>query len=133
MGVDDGYVSVFGTERGPAFYNKFDESTFNFGGGFSYLQVPQNDEVIRARYVFFFSFSHIDSSFQFTPFAVNCSAFKFAPTDALPTSSRIFGVGYFQHGISLGDFQVSHRLYAPFGFDPVIIDEVTITPLSSSP
>ena len=38
IAADDGYVTLFGDERGPVLYNRFAEDQQNLGGGFSYVK-----------------------------------------------------------------------------------------------
>src|SRR5262249_30738922 len=40
---------------------------------------------------------------------------------------RFFGVGYFQKQVSAGNYSVSQTIFAPFGDDPVLVSQVTIT------
>src|SRR5690606_27445181 len=82
MAVDNGYVSLFGNERGPTWMNRFDESTQQLGGGFSYIHLLNSTT------------PDLDS--------VYCTAFQFAPSsiqNQINTTynySRIFGVSYFE-------------------------------------
>ena len=43
------------------------------------------------------------------------------------TVERDFGVGYFQKTLHAGDLDVEQVTYAPFGDDPLLLDDVTIT------
>src|SRR5262249_39728322 len=67
VAVDDGYVMLFGAERGPMYTNRFAEDQNNLGGGFSYVRDG-------------------DESWA--------SAFKYAPPVA--RTRRVFGVGYYE-------------------------------------
>ncbi len=96
--VDDGYVELYASERAPTWLNRFDEAQKNLGGGFSY--VAEAGEVW-------------------------ASAYRWAPVDA--QTRRVFGVGYFDTTTSHGALAVRHRIFAPEGDDPVLIDEVTLT------
>jgi hypothetical protein len=52
-GVDDGYVELFSTERGPMFCNKYEPDYSNLAGGFSYIASSAlTDEVISTAYIY---------------------------------------------------------------------------------
>src|SRR5215472_16564416 len=40
---------------------------------------------------------------------------------------RIFGIGYFRKKVSGGAFQIDQIVFAPFGNDPVLVSQVTVT------
>jgi len=96
--VDDGYVELYATERAPTWLNRFDEGQKNLGGGFSY--VAEGGDVW-------------------------ASAYRWAPAGA--QTRRVFGVGYFDTTTSHDGLSVRHRIFAPEGDDPVLVDEVTLT------
>ncbi len=52
---------------------------------------------------------------------------------AAAKTRRTFGVGYFGHGQSVPGAAVNETVYAPFGNDPVLIHDVTITNTSARP
>lgn len=101
MAVDDGYVQLFGDERGPTWMNRFAEDQHNLGGGFSYIH---------------------DGAGAWA------SAFRYAPSGA--TTKRVFGIGYYETTTKYRDLSVRHRIHAPMdggGDAPFVIDEVTVT------
>jgi hypothetical protein len=104
MAVDHGYVSLYGNERGATWMNRFAEGQRNLGGGFSYVRTPQ---------------------------AAFCTAYLYAPETA--ETSRTFGLGYFETQTAYGGVAVLHRVYPPFGDDPLVLDEVRIQNLTAAP
>jgi Glycosyl hydrolase 36 superfamily, catalytic domain/Glycosyltransferase family 36 len=40
---------------------------------------------------------------------------------------RLFGVGYYRRKLKAGDYSIDHALFAPFGDDPVLASQITIT------
>ena len=110
LASDEGYVSLFGCDRGPNWVNYFDDTSNQLGGGFSYIHATYENA---------------------TNNDVMCSAYKYAPMDDLETAVRKFGIGYYMNSIVLdGMLEVQHSIYAPFGDDPILIDEVTIRKVS---
>ncbi|MBI5502875.1 MAG: Ig-like domain-containing protein [Deltaproteobacteria bacterium] len=108
MAVDDGIVSVFADDRGPAWLNRFDEAQLNLGGGFSYLRDDDSGDVW-------------------------ASAYRYAPAGA--TTRRVFGVGYFETETTHDGIAVRHRIIAPagdFGDDPLVVDDVELRNESAS-
>ena len=82
IAYDGGYIELFGAERGPTIFNRFDENQKNLAGGFSFVNYNG---------------------------AVECSAFKYAKERSLPTSKRHFGVGYYENEIVLfGFLKINH-------------------------
>ena len=104
MAVDDGYVQVYGNERGPTWMNRFDEDQRNLGGGFSYVRSAEG---------------------------VFCSAYRYAPQGA--DTLRRFGLGYVETSTSFGGVSVRHRVYPPFGDDPLVLDELRLQNRSGGP
>ena len=49
------------------------------------------------------------------------------------TFERIFGVGYFRKKVSDGNYAIDQALFAPFGDDPLLISEVSITNRTKAP
>jgi hypothetical protein len=45
---------------------------------------------------------------------------------------RVFGVGYFRKKVASGNYEVDQAIIAPFGDDPVLLSQVTITNRSKS-
>ncbi len=95
--VNEGWVELFGSERGPTWLNRFSEPQRNLGGGFSYVSEDG---------------------------AVWTSAHRWAPAGS--TSRRVFGVGYFETTTTHAGLSVRHRVFAPEGDAPVLVDEVTL-------
>lgn len=52
---------------------------------------------------------------------------------AQPAFERIFGVGYFRKKISSDHYAVDQIIFAPFGDDPVLLSQVTITNRGAAP
>lgn len=50
-----------------------------------------------------------------------------------PAFERIFGVGYFRKKVSSANYAVDQIIFAPFGDDPVLLSQVTITNRSAAP
>ncbi|MGC2636304.1 MAG: hypothetical protein WA294_03935, partial [Acidobacteriaceae bacterium] len=50
-----------------------------------------------------------------------------------PSFERIFGVGYFRKRVASGNYSVDQVIFAPFGDDPVLLSQVTVTNRSASP
>lgn len=50
-----------------------------------------------------------------------------------PAFERIFGVGYFRKRVSSDRYSVDQIIFAPFGDDPVLLSQVTITNRSAAP
>ena len=97
VAVDDGYVTLFGDERGPTFYNRFAEDQQNLGGGFSY--VKDGDQAY-------------------------ATMFKYAPAGA--KTKRVFGMGYYETETESGGLLVRHTLYAPEGDGAFLLDDVVV-------
>ncbi len=102
LASDEGYVSLYANERGPAWANRFDEEQLNLGGGFSYIGLSGD------------------------AFA---TAYRWAPQTA--DARRTFGVGYYRTETQSQGVKVARHVVAPEGDDPVLIDEVEITNTSS--
>ncbi len=93
-----GYTELWSQDRLAQWINKLDPSHDHMGGGFGYLNV--DGSVISTLY------------------------------DDRPSSAatqRSFGVGYFEHSVSTSDVGVRENVLAPFGNDPVLVHDVTIT------
>lgn len=54
-------------------------------------------------------------------------------TGTAPSFERFFGCGYFRKQVSNAKFAVDQVLFAPFGDDPVLVSQVTITNRSAQP
>jgi len=46
---------------------------------------------------------------------------------------RVFGAGYFRKKIAGDSYAVNHVIFAPFGDDPVLVSQVTVTNSGASP
>ena len=118
MAVDEGYVQLFHNERGPTWINQHNESNKDLSGGFSYVAVSGGD------------------------FACDfASAFAYAPKQSILPGrnvkllrlNRTFGVGYYSSSMEYCGIRVERTVYAPQGDDPVLIDDVKLTNLRSTP
>jgi|GEM_PF-1188487 len=93
-----GYTELWSQDRLAQWINELDSSNRHEGGGFGYLNV--DGKVISTLY------------------------------DDRPQGSstdRTFGVGYFSHSLSTGGIDARELVYAPFGNDPVLVHDVTLT------
>ena len=106
MAVDDGTAVLFCNERGPTWLNRFDEEGRNLAGGFSYLHDRGSGEVL-------------------------ATAYRYAPVDA--ATRRVFGIGYYETETAQVGLRVRHRITAPEGDDPLVIDDVEIENLGTDP
>lgn len=97
VAVDDGYVTLFGNERGPTFHNRFAEDQQNLGGGFSYVKDGSD---------------------------VWASMYKYAPTGA--RTKRVFGMGYFETETEVNGLLVRHTIHAPEGDAAFVLDDVVV-------
>ena len=104
MAVDHGYVTLYGNDRAPTWMNHFQEDQLNLGGGFSYIKTP-------------------DEAF--------CTAHLFGPAEL--TIDRTFGMGYYEVETVYAGIRVNHRIFAPFGDDPLLIDEVDLENIGPLP
>lgn len=59
------------------------------------------------------------------------TAYRFRPNGA--QTQRRFGIGYFETTTQHQDIRVTRRVYAPFGDDPVLIADVQVENLGSTP
>lgn len=48
-------------------------------------------------------------------------------TGATETHERVFGVGYFRRRVRSHGYEVDHVIFAPYGDDPVLLSQVTVT------
>ncbi|MCA9662391.1 MAG: hypothetical protein KC486_28890, partial [Myxococcales bacterium] len=99
MAVDDGYAVLYTNDRAPTWLNRAHEGQRNLGGGFSYLRDASGG----------------------APWA---SAYKWAPEGA--EHRRVFGVGYYETQATHDGIAVRHRIIAPHGDAPLVIDEVEL-------
>ncbi len=97
-----GYVQLRQDEGAPKFLNDYNPEKNQYGGGLGYL--ISEDQVLSTYYG-----GDVDSR----------------------NFERIFGIGYYQKKVSNADFKVDQIIYAPYGDDPLLISQVTITNTSS--
>ncbi len=99
----NGYVSLWSQDRLYEWVNHYDSASEHYSGGFGYLNF--NNKLVSDLY---------------------------AGLANDPAMSRTFGVGYYDKQLSSGAININHRIYAPFGNDPVLLDDVVITNNSST-
>jgi hypothetical protein len=98
---NDGYTQLWSQARLMQWANLFQPSARHYAGGFGWLRV--DGSVLSTLYL-----------------------------DRAPGSSfgRRFGVGYYAKRMRAGGMEVSQVTYAPFGNDPVLLDDVTVRNVS---
>src|SRR4051812_13807887 len=99
-----GYLELWSQDRLMQWANKYDAANRHYAGGYGYLNV--GGKVVSTLYA---------------------DRPKGAEFD------RDFGVGYYRKHVHAEGMQVDERTFAPFGDDPLLIDEVTITNDASTP
>lgn len=104
MATNEGYVQLFSNDRAPTWLNRFHEGQMNLGGGFSY--VAEGGQVF-------------------------ATAHRYAPMGA--SFERLFGSGYVEQAITHQGLRVVHRIFAPFGDDALLLDDVEIENLEDRP
>lgn len=104
LAYNDGYVEVTTQDRGETYLNKFDESQGNYAGGFSYVD---------------------DGS------ATWSTAYKWRPRGSV--TRRRFGGYYFETETDYRGIAVTHRMYAPAGTVPAVLDDVTVENTTDAP
>ncbi len=92
-----GYVSLWSQDRLYEWVNHYDSGNKHYSGGFGYLNV--NGKV----------FSDLSSG-----------------KSGQPAVSSTFGVGYSKKVMTASNVHVSDIVFAPFGNDPVLLDDVTL-------
>jgi hypothetical protein len=95
---NDGEVRLWDLESGYRLLNAPDEAARHFVGGWGYL----ND-------------------------GRRAWSTRWLDRPAGASSRRVFGVGYFEQDLQAGDVGVRRTVFAPFGDDPVLLAEVTLT------
>jgi hypothetical protein len=93
-----GYVELWSQDRLMQWANRYDAANRHYAGGYGYLKV--GDKVISTLY----SDRPTESTFQ-----------------------RDFGVGYYRKRLAAEGVEVDQQTFAPFGDDPLLLDQVTIT------
>ena len=99
-----GYTELWSQDRLAQWINSLDPSHRHEGGGYGYLNV--DGKVISTLY-------------------------DDRPQGA--TTERTFGVGYFSHTLATRGIDASEVVYAPFGNDPVLVHDVSITNTTDHP
>ena len=98
-----GYVELWSQDRLMQWANRYDAANKHYAGGYGYLNV--DGKVVSTLYAD-------------------------RPKDR--TFDRQFGVGYYRKHVATEGVDVDQRTFAPFGDDPLLLDEVTIKNTSSS-
>ncbi|SEB50088.1 GH36-type glycosyl hydrolase domain-containing protein [Terriglobus roseus] len=92
-----GYVQLRQDEGSPKFLNDYFPAKQRFGGGIGYL---------------------VDGEL--------CAGTHY-PSPKAASFQRTFGTGYLRKQLQAGGFAIDQHIFAPFGDDPVLISQVTIT------
>jgi hypothetical protein len=98
-----GYVQLRQDEGSPKFLNDYYPPWHRFGGGIGYL---------------------VDGALI---------AGTHYPSGAAQNFERTFGTGYYRKQLRAGHYEIEQVIIAPFGDDPVLISQVTISNRSSAP
>jgi len=93
-----GYTQLWSQDRLSQWANLYQPGSRHYAGGYGYLNVDGT---------------------------VGSTLYLDRPADA--SFERIFGVGYFRKVVSAVGVKVEQTVYAPFGDDPLLLDDVTIT------
>jgi hypothetical protein len=97
MAFNGGYIELWSQQLLSEWANKYDAATDHFAGGYGYINVN----------------GHVGSTLYLDH-----------PTGE--QFKRWFGVGYYRKQISFEGLRVREDTYAPFGSDPVLLDDVTL-------
>jgi Glycosyl hydrolase 36 superfamily, catalytic domain/Glycosyltransferase family 36 len=100
---NDGNVALWSQDRSYEWLNKADPASGHYGGGYGYLRLGGRT----------YSTLYADRA-------------RGAKTE------RLFGAGYFGRRTEIGGATVAEKVYAPFGDDPVLLHDVTVTNTSSA-
>ncbi len=98
MAWNDGYTELWSQDRLSQWANLYQPASRHFAGGYGYLNVDGK----------------------------TASTF-FLDRPAGSSFTRTFGVGYYKRTLRAGGLAVVETTYAPFGNDPVLLDDVTLT------
>ena len=98
-----GYVELWSQDRLMQWANRYDAANRHYAGGYGYLNV--DGKVISTLY---------------------------ADRPAGSEFQRDFGVGYYRKRLAAEGVAVDQRTFAPFGDDPLLLDEVTIENTSTT-
>jgi Glycosyl hydrolase 36 superfamily, catalytic domain/Glycosyltransferase family 36 len=99
-----GYTQLWSQARLAQWANRWEPESRHFAGGYGYLNV--DGQVTSTLYL---------------------------DRPAGVTVERVFGVGYFRKTSVTAGVSVEQVVYAPFGDDPVLLDDVTITNRAAAP
>lgn len=97
-----GYVQLRQDEGSPKFLNDYAPAEHRFGGGLGYL---------------------VDGTLI---------AGTHYPCTSAQSFERTFGTGYFRKQIHVGHYEIDQVIFAPFGDDPVLVSQVTISNRSAA-
>ena len=97
-----GYVQFWSQDRRYQWLNRYDAASGHYAGGYGYLRSGRQT---------------ISTLYDDRPKG--------------STSSRDFGVGYFHRSTAASGFAIDEYVYAPFGDDPLLLHDVTISNRSS--
>lgn len=95
---NSGYVQLWSQDRLYQWMNDYDGAADHFSGGFGYLDIGGR---------------------------VLSTLYDDRPAGA--TTTRTFGVGYYAKSLSIPGVREADTVYAPFGDNPVLLHDVTIT------
>ncbi len=104
MAFNDGYTEFWDQDLLSQWANLYLPSSRHYAGGYGYLNVGGN-----------------------------VTSTLYADHQTGDSFQRSFGVGYYRKQISFDGVAVHEDTYAPFGSDPVLLDDVTLTNTSSKP
>jgi hypothetical protein len=102
MAWNDGYTEFWSQDRLSQWANLYQASSRHYAGGYGYLNI--NGHAYSTLYLDRPAGSHF---------------------------TRTFGVGYYRRVLRVRGIAVAETVYAPFGNDPVLLDDVTIRNLTS--
>ncbi|HZT67888.1 MAG TPA: hypothetical protein VFA11_19010 [Acidimicrobiales bacterium] len=100
-----GYTQLWSQARAYQWVNQYNANYQHYAGGYGYLSLGGG--------------------------RVLSTLYDDRPAGA--TTTRDFGVGYFHHAVSTSSVGVDEYVYAPFGSDPVLLHDVTVTNRSGAP
>jgi hypothetical protein len=99
-----GYTQLWSQDRTYQWMNLYDAANKHFSGGFGYVNAGG---------------------------ATFSTLYDDRPTGA--ASQRDFGMGYFHKSVATGGLSADDVVYSPFGDDPVLLHDVTLTNTSGTP
>jgi len=98
MAFNDGYIQFWSQDLMAQWANLYQPSDRHYAGGYGYLNVGGK---------------------------IGSTLYADHPTDE--DFQRIFGVGYYRKQMTFEGVRVTEDTFAPFGNDPVLLDDVTLT------